>query len=230
MISLSRMIEEATTRTQEILEDLGLEIVPGGIVSVSDIRKADCAYVHHTRMPVAVTGYALVSKNLAAGRFPKLGLLDVVAKRMIMDAGETIALARLCGFDMRPISAGNAEQFADHLFDVIKGYQMEPFFCWLDTPLRSSHRHYCCRPTGWDWDGDRELQGGVAAWRKAYRALSPERQMMVATIMTLYRGRKDDTWMVRVPCRWAAADAIVALNAAGYLKDWGGLLALYPGW
>jgi hypothetical protein len=53
---------------------------------------------------------------------------------------------------------------------------------------------------------------------------------MVATILCLYRGEADKLWLARLPSNWHAADAVVALNDAGALRDWGRLIALYPGW
>ena len=70
----------------------------------------------------------------------------------------------------------------------------------------------------------------MAKWRRAYKALPPARQMMVATIITLYRGEPDKTWLARLPSTWHAADAIAALQEALALRDWGRLVALYPGW
>jgi len=54
--------------------------------------------------------------------------------------------------------------------------------------------------------------------------------MMVATIIWLYRGEQDKTWLARLPSIWHAADAIAALVEAEALRDWGRLVALYPGW
>ena len=47
MISWAFLIEEFSAQTREVLANLGLEIAPGGIVSISDLRKADHGYVHH---------------------------------------------------------------------------------------------------------------------------------------------------------------------------------------
>lgn len=50
------------------------------------------------------------------------------------------------------------------------------------------------------------------------------------TILHLYLQRKDTTWMLRVPKKWHASDAIDALREHGMLHDWAKLVALYPGW
>ena len=70
----------------------------------------------------------------------------------------------------------------------------------------------------------------MAEWRRAYKALPPVRQMMVATIIWLYRGEPDKTWLARLPSTWHAADAVAALVEAGALRDWSRFVALYPGW
>lgn len=224
------MVDQSMAQAQEVLDELGLEIAPGGIVTIGDLQKADRGYVHHSSMPVAVVGYALVSRSLAAGRFPKIRLLDVVAKRPAMDAGEAIAMARLCGVELQPPFWGNAQPFADHLFDVLDRYEMQAFFQRLDEPLRSEQPHYAVRPTAVDWRQDEVIPEAMTAWRKAYKALPAARQMMVATVMWLYRGGEDKTWLSRVPWQWPAADAISVLHAAGCLADWARLVALYPGW
>jgi hypothetical protein len=70
----------------------------------------------------------------------------------------------------------------------------------------------------------------MAEWRRTYKALQPSRQMVVATIIWLYCGERDKTWLARLPSTWHAADAVAVLQEAGALKDWGRLVAMYPGW
>jgi hypothetical protein len=55
---------------------------------MTDFAKAESAYVHHTRVPVAVVAMALASPTFAGGRFPKLRLVDVVARTPSMDGAE----------------------------------------------------------------------------------------------------------------------------------------------
>jgi hypothetical protein len=43
-------------------------------------------------------------------------------------------------------------------------------------------------------------------------------------------GEADKLWLARLPSTWHAADAVAALAEAGALRDWGRLVALYPGW
>jgi hypothetical protein len=40
----------------------------------------------------------------------------------------------------------------------------------------------------------------MAAWRAAYRDLPLARRILAASILWLYRGAADETWLVDVPC------------------------------
>jgi hypothetical protein len=71
--------------TTSLLESFGIELSAGGLVVMTDFAKAESAYVHHSRVPVAVVAMALASSTFARGRFPKLRLVDVVAKAPVMD-------------------------------------------------------------------------------------------------------------------------------------------------
>jgi hypothetical protein len=87
------------------------------------------------------------------------------------------------------------------------------------------------RPRGVDYRTDQVDAAAMTDWRRAYKTLPPARQMIVATIICLYRGGADKTWLARLPHTWYAADAIAALQGAdGALRDWGRLVVLYPGW
>ena len=65
-------------------------------------------------MPVAVVAMALASPTFARGRFPKLRLVDVVAKTASMDGAEKRALAAVCGASVEglPEGSGRAPAFA----------------------------------------------------------------------------------------------------------------------
>ena len=87
------------------------------------------------------------------------------------------------------------------------------------------------RPRGIDWRTEQVDADEMREWRRRYAALPTLRRMMVATIVVLYRGEPDKTWLARLPHTWHAADAIAALQGAdGALRDSGRLVALYPGW
>jgi hypothetical protein len=221
-----RIVKEAGT----VLEELGLEVVPGGIATIADIHLADKADVHPNAEPVAVTGYALAARSIAVGRFPKLSLFDIVDRRSSMDASEALALARVCGASV-PIPFWDMPNiFAEHLFALLDRYELHPFFKIDESTRRGRSLHLAFRPTAVDWTTEEVEPFAMHSWRTNYSALPAAHQMLVASIMWLYRGGEDKTWLVNVPCAWLAADAIPALKNAGLLEDWGRLVALYPGW
>jgi len=211
--------------TASLLESFGIELSAGGLVVMTDFAKAERAYIHHTSVPVAVVAMAVASPTFARGRFPKLRLVDVVAKVPVMDGREIRALATVCGAKID--SSSRAPAFAAHLLDVIARYELDAFFTRV--PDRAVNG-IDVRPRGIDWRTEQVDAQAMAEWRRAYKTLVPARQMLVATIITLYRSEPDKTWLVRLPSTWHAADAIAALLEAGALRDWGRLVALYPGW
>ena len=215
--------------TASLLESFGMELSAGGLLVMTDFAKAESAYIHHTRVPVAVVAMALASPTFARGRFPKLRLVDVVAKAPSMDGREMRALARVCGanIDNLPEGSGRASAFAAHLLDVIARYELNPLFTRV--PDRAVNG-IDVRPRGIDWRTEQVDADEMREWRRRYKALPPVGQMMVVTIITLYRGERDKTWLARMPSTWLAADAVAALQEAGALRDWGRLVGLYPGW
>jgi hypothetical protein len=201
--------------TASLLESFGIELSAGGLVVMTDFAKAENAYIHHSTVPVAVVAMAVASPTFARGRFPKLRLVDVVAKTTSMDGREHRALATVCGANI------------DGLLDVIARYELDAFFL---RDARLSINGIDVRPRGFDYCTSKVDKEVMTEWRRRYKALPPARQMMVATIITLYRGEQDKTWLSRVPSTWHAADAVAALQEAGALRDWGRLVAIYPGW
>jgi hypothetical protein len=225
-------MQTKTTRAAEtasLLENFGLEQSAGGLLVMTDFAKAESAYIHHSTVPVAVVAMAVVSPTFARGRFPKLRLVDVVAKVPAMDGREMHALAAVCGASVDGLPEGScrAPAFAAHLVDVVARHGLDAFF--LRDPSQSING-IDVRPRGFDYRTSQVVAAAMAEWRRAYKALPPARQMMVSTIIWLYRGGPDKTWLSRVPSTWHAADAIVALQETGVLRDWGRMVALYPGW
>ena len=215
--------------TASLLESFGIELSAGGLVVMTDFAKAESAYIHHSRVPVAVVAMALASSTFARGRFPKLRLVDVVAKAPVMDDAEKDALAAVCGASIAdvPWGASRAPAFAAHLVDVITRYELDAFF--TRDPARSING-IDVRPRGLDPRSEAVDAPAMADWRRAYKAAPTVRRMMVATIVTLYHGEPDKTWLARLPKTWNAEDAVAALRDARVLRDWGRLVALYPGW
>jgi hypothetical protein len=211
------------TAVAELLAELGL-VIGARQVEIADFEQATSCYIHHTRVPVALTGYALVSPAFARGRFPKLSFIDLIHKRPSMDEIEACALAAVCDVEVTPPFWDNPEPFDTHLWQVIERQSLDPFFERIAERYRYGNRgdHYLMRPRGFDWsDPDQpEIPGALAKWRSDYKKLPPARQLMVATILQLYRQGDDPYWMVRVPKRWHASEGVEILKKEGALQDW----------
>lgn len=208
--------------TAAMLNQFGLSMHLGGVV-LADMEKAESAYVHHSSMPVALTGFALVSPAFARGRFPQTRLASLVAKVPSMDYCERESLAAVCGADVR---AANLPLFVDHLHDLIQRRPLHLFFRCGARPVQGID----VLPLAFDQRSGQVDDAAMRTWRRHYKDQPPEMQMLVASVLWLYRGGVDKTWLCRVPCAWHAADAVDTLKRAGMLGDWARLLALYPGW
>jgi hypothetical protein len=153
-------------------------------------------------------------------------LQQLVSSRLVMNEAEIRAIGDLAGIQLSA-AGGNPDIFFDsHLREAIGRHGLGALFSY-DGPGR---HHHAVRPTGYDYDRQAVEPEGMKIWRAEYRALRPEVQMLTASIIWLYRGRKDNTWLRRVPCTWSAGDAIARMRAEGTLADWVALLVLYPGW
>lgn len=215
----------------ELLDELGLAM---GVhqVEIVDFKQAESCYIHHTRMPVALAGYASVSPAFAQGRFPKFSFLDLIAKRPSMDEREACALAAICGAEATPPFWGNPAPFGEQLWAVIEHYNLGDFFDRLDPKdgYGKGGKHYLMRPRGSNWGiKEAENESTLKKWRADYKKLPEFRRLLVATIIRLYNSN-EDRWLVRVPKKWHAAEGIKILRDQGALADWARLYALYPGW
>jgi hypothetical protein len=211
--------------TAALLKEFGIELAACGVV-MTDLAKAKSANVVHARLlPVAVVAMTLASPTLARERFPKLRLVEVVAKAPSMDGREQRALARVCGdYIDSPLleGAGRVSAFAAHLVDVLDRYSLGFFF--------TRDPAYAVNPRGVERNGEVD-KDSIADCRAAFKFLDSVQKMMVATIVCLYGGTPDKTWLARLPrISWLAVEAVAALQEAGALRDWGRVVALYPGW
>ena len=217
---------EMVHRPGSLLTELGVVIDAANRVHVN-FAQAERIHVHHTQMPVAGTAYALASPPFSRGMFPDFSLLRLVAKRPSMDGREARALAAVCGVTIDNPDGRGSASFVAHLHDVLDRYPMGSFF--HRDPSRAING-IDVRPRGVNPRTDEVELHAMIAWRRAYRDLWDVEQMMVATVLCLYRGDVDKIWLRTCPCKWHVADAIPALNDAGFLQDWGKLVALYLGW
>jgi len=153
-------------------------------------------------------------------------LVQVVLSRFSMNEPEAWAFARLCGDHQCGPESPPETSFHAELRRIIQKYQLWRFFNASGPGIE----HRAIVPSAYDSATGDVLPSEMAEWRAAYRDLSPARQMMVATIVWLYRGCKDSIWLRRVPVAWGVVEAVTSLRSEGLLLDWGVLLARYPGW
>jgi hypothetical protein len=162
----------------------------------------------------------------AKERFPEYRLTQLVLARLDMTDSEATVFADFTdAMPWGPNFFGLAP-FYDHLRASIERFALAPLFA-SDGPGR---HHHTIRPRGYDYYADAVDPTGMERWRADYRALTPAQQMLAASIIWLYRGKKDNCWLRRVPCTWHAADAIEEMRRRGVLANWGRLVLLYPGW
>lgn len=225
------MIADQSIRTAVLMAELGMSFSQNH-VEIVDFERGGFGYVHHSRMPIAVAGFAVSTPDLARERFPKFSFVDMIQMRSRMDEDEVCALAEICGIDVAPPFWGNPGPFGEQVWSVIERYELDPFFQRVEQSWGEGGDQYLMRPRGFDWsDPDRpEIPGALRQWRNEYKRLPVVRQLMVTTLLQLYLQGNDKYWMVRVPKNWNAAEGIALIRAGGALRDWARLYALYPGW
>jgi hypothetical protein len=162
----------------------------------------------------------------AQQEFPDYRLTRLVLARLDMSELEASAFMDFCDAIPRKPCWLSRTSFYDHLRDAIERLGLTSLF---DENGPGRH-HHAIRPRGYDYQVDAVDPIGMERWRADYRAMTPAWQMFAATIIWLYRGKKDRCWLRRVPCTWHAAGAIDQMRKESVLADWGKLVALYPGW
>jgi hypothetical protein len=168
---------------------------------------------------------AAVDSDRAKERFPAYRLTQLVLARLDMTDSETTVFADFTDATPGPHFFG-LKPFYDHLRASIERLALAPLFT-SDGPGKY---HHTIRPSGYDYYADAVDPTGMERWRADYRTMTPAQQMFAASIIWLYRGKKDNCWLRRVPCTWHAVDAIEEMRRRGVLASWGRLVLLYPGW
>lgn len=218
-----------TRDAARLLDELGLAMAPDG-VELIDARRAQ-GYIHHSRMPVALVGYALTAPDLAHEYFPKYTFVQLLQGVSRLDSVECESLAALCGVkEERNWNQRHPKEFGRQLWHVIDRYDLHAFFQRVEKPYGDAGEHFYMRPRGFAWPAHDEIPADLKQWQKDYRAASPLRQVMAATVVYLYNDMAHKYWMVRVKKDWHPADAVEILRAECALEDWGRLYTLYSGW
>ncbi len=215
-----------TKEVRKLLDELGLSLPIPGRPEIIDFTQAETCYVHHTRVPTAIVGYALVSPAFARGRFPKFTFIAMMDKRSSMDEREVCAVADMCGADVTPPFWGKPRPFTEQLFRVIETYELWGFFERVESAEKGTP--FEIQPIG---SGTEVGSDVLKKWRSDFKKLSDVRKMMVVSILGLYNARAcEEHWLLRVPKSWHAVDGIQILSEAGALPDWATLFATYSGW
>lgn len=210
-----------------LLDELGLSVGPHG-VQLLDPNAAQ-GHIHHSRAPVALVGYALTVPAIARDRFPKFTFIGLIQCAHSLDTLEKEALLALCGAP-EACARYNPQAFGHKVWEVIERYDLHPFFERVERPYGTGGDHFYMRPRGIDRTTSDPIPAEIEKWRSTYRASTELRQLMVATVLQLYRQGEDKTWMVRVKKNWHASEGIEILRAERALADWASLYALYSGW
>ena len=120
----------------------------------------------------------------------------------------------------------SAPVFFAQLRDTIARHRLGALFVFNG----EGEHHRAMVPRGYHRETGAVIEAEMMRWRADYRALAPERQMLAATVVWLYRHGADSTWLRRVPCTWGAAEALHYLRDAGALSHWQRLVTSCPGW
>lgn len=119
-----------------------------------------------------------------------------------------------------------SESFHEALQQTIRQLQLFKLFARRD----DAEYHRSILPAAYNERTGEHYPQAMARWRADFRAMSPEQQMMAATIIWLYRSGPDSIWLRRVPCTWRASEALHYMHDVGCLSLWLRLIARYPGW
>lgn len=178
------------------------------------------------RIVLPLLAHFAFDSGRAKERFPEYRLTQLVLARLDMTDSEARVFADFT--DAMPWGTNffGVTPFYDHLRASIERFALAPLFA-NDGPGR---HHHTIRPRGYDYYADAVDPMGMERWRADYREMTPAQQMLAASIIWLYRGKKDNCWLRRVPCTWHAADAIKEMRRRDVLAIWDRLVLLYPGW
>lgn len=173
---------------------------------------------------VAATRRGLLPKEEATSHLGEIRLEDLVLRVLDLDIEEAARLDALADSDT-PFER-SPERFHEALQRAIR--QLRLFKLFARTNDGDHHRSVC--PAAYNERTGEHYAEEMASWRADFRAMSPEQQMVAATLVWMYRAGPDSIWLRRVPCTWKASEALHYMRDTGCLAVWLQLVARYPGW
>ena len=173
---------------------------------------------------VAELKRGMIDGSAATARLDVVRLEDLVLRLLDLEPEEAEIIYAMAdadsSFERCP------ERFYDTLRKAIWDLRLSKLFA--RTQDGEYHRSTC--PAAYNERTGEHYAEEMARWRAHYRSLSPERKMMTATIVWMYRAGPDSIWLRRVPCTWRASEALHYMYDSGCLALWLQLVATYPGW
>lgn len=173
---------------------------------------------------IAAVNQNLPPLTVSTSRLSEIRFEDLVHSLLDLEWEDAARIDSLA--DSRAPLARAPAQFFEILQLVIRQHHLSGLFA--TTAEGEYHRSIC--PAAYNERTGEHFPEEMARWRADFRAMSPQRQMMAATIVWMYRAGPDSIWLRRVPCTWRASEALHYMRDAGCLAGWLKLVARYPGW
>lgn len=149
---------------------------------------------------------------------------DLVLSLLDLDIEEAAQMD--CLADSSTPFERSPERFHETLQQAIR--QLRLFKLFARTHDGEHHRSVC--PAAYNERTGEHYPEEMSRWRADFRAMSPEQQMVAATIVWMYRCGPDSIWLRRVPCTWKASEALNYMHDTGCLSLWLQLIARYTAW
>lgn len=141
-------------------------------------------------------------QDSTTAKLEDMRLEHLVIALLDMDGGEAAPLEALSGSEA-PLQR-NPESFHEALQQTLR--QLRLFKLFTRSGNGDYHRSIC--PAAYNEFTGEHYPEAMARWRADFRAMTPDQQMMTATIVWLYRAGPDSIWLRRVPCTWRASEAM----------------------
>jgi hypothetical protein len=208
-----------------VFTELGLFRERGGEMRLLEPHKLARNGPNNPLHAIAIVAAAVFGRPEAMGDLTPVRLSALVSSTVDLDFNEAGALWALGGPSTSAFSR-TPQAFHTALLEAIGKLNLHRFFGRAD----GGEFHRSIVPAAYNERTGEIYADEMASWRADFRAMAPERQMLISTIIWLYRSGPDSIWLRRVPCSWTAGEALSYLRDAGCIELWLRLIATYPGW